>query len=90
MVSVCEGVIWASFVVPYSFSSNNRCIPYRLIENHEDHSTDLEKSIEVLMISSPNRSDLVFPKVKIPTFLPSGLVIRKDGLLSLLIKILMF
>lgn len=38
------------------------CIPYRQTKNHEDHSTDLEKTIEVLMISSPNRNDLVFPK----------------------------
>ncbi|RVW45027.1 Nudix hydrolase 12, mitochondrial [Vitis vinifera] len=35
---------------------------YRQTKNHEDHSTDLEKTIEVLMISSPNRNDLVFPK----------------------------
>lgn len=38
------------------------CIPYRPVRNDEDHSFDLENTIEVLMISSPNRDDLVFPK----------------------------
>lgn len=38
------------------------CIPYRLAKDVEDQSTDLESRIEVLMISSPNRDDLVFPK----------------------------
>ncbi|KAJ7971796.1 Nudix hydrolase-like protein [Quillaja saponaria] len=38
------------------------CIPYRLIENNRDHSSDTENKIEVLMVSSPNRDDLVFPK----------------------------
>lgn len=41
----------------------NRCIPYRLTE--EDKDVDRENRIEVLMISSPNRSDLVFPKVHV-------------------------
>ncbi|XP_021297893.1 nudix hydrolase 12, mitochondrial [Herrania umbratica] len=36
------------------------CIPYRLTEEEKD--VDGESRIEVLMISSPNRSDLVFPK----------------------------
>ncbi|KAK9272840.1 hypothetical protein L1049_003218 [Liquidambar formosana] len=38
------------------------CIPYRLTKDHEDHNSELENRIEVLMISSPNRNDLVFPK----------------------------
>lgn len=38
------------------------CIPYRLTKDGEDQSCDLENGIEVLMISSPNRDDLVFPK----------------------------
>ncbi|MQL97250.1 hypothetical protein Taro_029927 [Colocasia esculenta] len=37
------------------------CIPYRLKESG-DYTTNLEEKLEVLMISSPNRDDLVFPK----------------------------
>ncbi|XP_022751824.1 nudix hydrolase 12, mitochondrial-like [Durio zibethinus] len=36
------------------------CIPYRLTKDDKD--VDKENRIEVLMVSSPNRSDLVFPK----------------------------
>ncbi|XVF57671.1 hypothetical protein PTKIN_Ptkin07bG0000700 [Pterospermum kingtungense] len=36
------------------------CIPYRLTKNGKH--VDKDNQIEVLMISSPNRSDLVFPK----------------------------
>ncbi|ESQ35533.1 hypothetical protein EUTSA_v10008801mg [Eutrema salsugineum] len=41
------------------------CIPYRLIkdvETEEDTSADFVNKLEVLMVSSPNRHDLVFPK----------------------------
>lgn len=38
------------------------CIPYRRKENFETFAGDLIDSFEVLMISSPNRDDLVFPK----------------------------
>ncbi|KAK1294653.1 hypothetical protein QJS10_CPA16g00782 [Acorus calamus] len=38
------------------------CIPYKLKEFKEDCSTDLESRLEVLMISTPNRHDLIFPK----------------------------
>ncbi|XP_077227327.1 nudix hydrolase 13, mitochondrial-like [Tasmannia lanceolata] len=38
------------------------CIPYRLKKNVDDHTGGLEDRLEVLMISSPNRHDLVFPK----------------------------
>ncbi|KFK43557.1 hypothetical protein AALP_AA1G141900 [Arabis alpina] len=41
------------------------CIPYRLIkdeETEEDSSVDFVNKLEVLMVSSPNRHDLVFPK----------------------------
>uniref|UniRef100_A0A5B7BAD5 Nudix hydrolase domain-containing protein n=1 Tax=Davidia involucrata TaxID=16924 RepID=A0A5B7BAD5_DAVIN len=38
------------------------CIPYRLAKDDGVHNNDLENRIEVLMISSPNRDDLVFPK----------------------------
>ncbi|XP_022148253.1 nudix hydrolase 13, mitochondrial isoform X2 [Momordica charantia] len=40
------------------------CIPYRLIgESDEVHDQcGIENKIEVLMVSSPNRDDLVFPK----------------------------
>ncbi|XP_038972553.1 nudix hydrolase 12, mitochondrial-like isoform X2 [Phoenix dactylifera] len=38
------------------------CIPYKQKANTENHSDDLIDCLEVLMISSPNRVDLVFPK----------------------------
>lgn len=46
---------------------NNRrlvsgCIPYRLKKGCEDHDCYIEDSLEVLMVSSPTRHDLVFPK----------------------------
>ncbi|CAH1437830.1 unnamed protein product [Lactuca virosa] len=37
------------------------CIPYRLVKTKDQH-VDKEKRIEVLMVSSPNRNDMVFPK----------------------------
>lgn len=37
------------------------CIPFRLERKAEDHG-DLENRLSVLMVSSPNRDDLVFPK----------------------------
>lgn len=40
-----------------------RCIPYRLRKEDEEEKDDLENRIEVVMVSSPNRTDLVFPKV---------------------------
>ncbi|CAK9166183.1 unnamed protein product [Ilex paraguariensis] len=42
--------------------SYGRCIPYRLAKYNENWSSGLEYRIEVLMISSPKRDDLVFPK----------------------------
>ncbi|KAL5700553.1 diphosphoinositol-polyphosphate diphosphatase [Ranunculus cassubicifolius] len=38
------------------------CIPYRMKEENEEQTDCLENTVEVLMISSPNRDDLVFPK----------------------------
>ncbi|KAL4191949.1 hypothetical protein AMTRI_Chr06g169830 [Amborella trichopoda] len=38
------------------------CIPYRLIDLVDDHIGSVVDRLEVLMISSPNRHDLVFPK----------------------------
>ncbi|KAG0452645.1 hypothetical protein HPP92_025309 [Vanilla planifolia] len=38
------------------------CIPYRLKQNTENPTGDLLSNLEVLMITSPNRHDLVFPK----------------------------
>ncbi|XP_009148558.1 nudix hydrolase 12, mitochondrial [Brassica rapa] len=41
------------------------CIPYRLIKDEgseEDTSVDFVNKLQVLMVSSPNRHDLVFPK----------------------------
>ncbi|XP_033128606.1 nudix hydrolase 13, mitochondrial isoform X3 [Brassica rapa] len=43
-------------------SQRARCIPYRLVKDEEDSSVDLENKLQVLMVSSPNRHDLVFPK----------------------------
>ncbi|XP_010695949.2 nudix hydrolase 12, mitochondrial [Beta vulgaris subsp. vulgaris] len=36
------------------------CIPYKVRKGYEEHS--IEDRLEVLMVSTPNRSDLVFPK----------------------------
>jgi hypothetical protein len=41
----------------------NRCIPYRWRKVNADQIGKTEEMIEVLMISSPKRDDLVFPKV---------------------------
>ncbi|XP_010514328.1 PREDICTED: nudix hydrolase 13, mitochondrial-like [Camelina sativa] len=41
------------------------CIPYRLVKDEEEEdstSVDFGNKLEVLMVSSPNRHDLVFPK----------------------------
>ncbi|CAH2045345.1 unnamed protein product [Thlaspi arvense] len=38
------------------------CIPYRLVNDEEDSGVDFENKLQVLMVSSPNRHDLVFPK----------------------------
>lgn len=38
------------------------CIPYRFREGCEDNEHSKEDCLEVLMVSSPNRHDLVFPK----------------------------
>ncbi|KAK4792392.1 hypothetical protein SAY86_022827 [Trapa natans] len=38
------------------------CIPYRLVKDGEYHRGSIESRVEVLMVSSPNRDDLVFPK----------------------------
>ncbi|KAK4803222.1 hypothetical protein SAY86_001425 [Trapa natans] len=38
------------------------CIPYRLKKVSDYHQGSIENRIEVLMVSSPNRNDLVFPK----------------------------
>lgn len=42
----------------------DRCIPYRVVKDEEESDVvDLENKLQVLMVSSPNRHDLVFPKV---------------------------
>lgn len=38
------------------------CIPYRLVQNFDGCNCNPEKEFLVLMISSPGRDDLVFPK----------------------------
>lgn len=42
-----------------------RCIPYKFEKNDENKNCKMEKKVLVLMISTPNRDDLVFPKVPI-------------------------
>ncbi|KAG2301567.1 hypothetical protein Bca52824_030218 [Brassica carinata] len=39
------------------------CIPYRVVKDEDDSSVDFENKLQVLMVSSPNRHDLVFPKL---------------------------
>ncbi|KAL2939553.1 Nudix hydrolase 13 mitochondrial [Bienertia sinuspersici] len=38
------------------------CIPYRMRRRYEDCEYSIEDCLEVLMVSSPSRHDLVFPK----------------------------
>ncbi|GAY40603.1 hypothetical protein CUMW_053250 [Citrus unshiu] len=38
------------------------CIPYKFEKNDENKNCKMEKKVLVLMISTPNRDDLVFPK----------------------------
>ncbi|KAI4375427.1 hypothetical protein MLD38_013293 [Melastoma candidum] len=38
------------------------CIPYRVVEEEEEEERRTAKRVEVLMVTSPNRDDLVFPK----------------------------
>ncbi|KAB1201359.1 Nudix hydrolase 13, mitochondrial [Morella rubra] len=45
-----------------SFRLVSGCIPYRLSKEEKDQIREKEDSVEVLMVSSPNRDDLVFPK----------------------------
>ncbi|KAL0920084.1 hypothetical protein M5K25_009192 [Dendrobium thyrsiflorum] len=44
------------------FDENYRCIPYRLKLVQDNVRDGLLNRLEVLMISSPNRHDLIFPK----------------------------
>lgn len=58
-------------IMSYTYGTYNRCIPYRITEdiNDEDQSSsssaNIENKIQVLMVSSPDRDDRVFPKVGI-------------------------
>jgi hypothetical protein len=56
---------WNAFLYTYLSRANNSCIPYRLEQNVEGCHGSSENKLLVLMISSPNRDDLVFPKVSI-------------------------
>ncbi|GKU96302.1 hypothetical protein SLEP1_g9552 [Rubroshorea leprosula] len=38
------------------------CIPYKIEKDVENQNTNFESRLSVLMISTPNRDDLVFPK----------------------------
>ncbi|XP_021623457.1 nudix hydrolase 13, mitochondrial isoform X2 [Manihot esculenta] len=40
------------------------CIPYKLDKNAKEKKCRVEDSVLILMISTPNREDLVFPKEK--------------------------
>uniref|UniRef100_A0A7N0TQE7 Nudix hydrolase domain-containing protein n=1 Tax=Kalanchoe fedtschenkoi TaxID=63787 RepID=A0A7N0TQE7_KALFE len=40
----------------------NRCIPYKVAGDGEGFNSDWQHKLKVLMVSSPNRNDLVFPK----------------------------
>lgn len=47
-----------------------RCVPYRVKKDDEGNpcsspGDDDQAQVEVLMISTPNRTDMVFPKVTI-------------------------
>ncbi|XVE50005.1 hypothetical protein DITRI_Ditri01bG0127300 [Diplodiscus trichospermus] len=43
-------------------NAKHRCIPYRLEKDVEERNRNVTTRITVLMISTPNRDDLVFPK----------------------------
>ncbi|RRT56969.1 hypothetical protein B296_00035075 [Ensete ventricosum] len=45
--------------VPFDLT---RCIPYKLNTDGDNQSCDLLDRVEVLMVTSPGRLDLVFPK----------------------------
>ncbi|RRT82725.1 hypothetical protein B296_00006946 [Ensete ventricosum] len=47
-------------------SGLGRCIPYKLNREDDTGSDDLLDRVEVLMITSPGRHDLIFPKVRNP------------------------
>ncbi|KAG6788038.1 hypothetical protein POTOM_004091 [Populus tomentosa] len=42
--------------------SSFMCIPYKIDKNVEDQGCNVEDRVHILMISTPNRNDLVFPK----------------------------
>lgn len=42
-----------------------RCIPYKVIEGDGNNSRQWLHRVKVLMVSTPNRKDLVFPKVQV-------------------------
>lgn len=56
-LSILSGILYL-----YLFGSKNRRVPFRLKQIVENLG-DLENRLSVLMISSPNHDDLVFPKV---------------------------
>lgn len=69
----------------YSFGGKKkRCIPYRFEKTVGRSNCNVEKKLLVLMISSPNRDDLVFPKVSIflPALFVSYLKLYCDGILT--------
>lgn len=68
-VCVCISLL-VLLIMSYTYGTYNRCIPYRITEdiNDEDQSSSSDNSenkIQVLMVSSPDRDDRVFPKVGI-------------------------
>ena len=49
----------------YLFGAKNRCIPFKFEKIVDGHTRNPHSRLLVLMISSPNRDDLVFPKVSV-------------------------
>ncbi|RRT47453.1 hypothetical protein B296_00045115 [Ensete ventricosum] len=52
------------------YFQSSQCIPYKVKTDDGNRSGDLLGRVEVLMVTSPGRLDLVFPKVRnrIPWF----------------------
>ncbi|KAI3860584.1 hypothetical protein MKW92_029806 [Papaver armeniacum] len=46
-----------------AFIARTRCIPYKIKKDGEGDTVDCESRLELLMVSSPGREDLVFPKL---------------------------
>ena len=73
MVATCRYIIYRYLPIMSDVTCMHglfyRCIPYRITEDDDQDSnssssnTRMENKIQVLMVSSPDRDDKVFPKV---------------------------